>query len=95
MRLHRPTWYDPDATSWKPRVQYIELFAGAGALSIAAEARGGEIAMLTENEPNAQANLWRRFPGAEIIGDIGDSSPMTMRLTNVKATYHAKKTPGQ
>lgn len=61
--------------SWTPAVQYAELNAGGGALSIAAEAHGGEIAMLTEKEPIARANLRPHFPNTKIIDDAdGDST---------------------
>ena len=53
-RLHRPTLinqvYNPNAKSWTPTVQHIEIFAGVGSMSSAAEAHGGEIAVLIERE---------------------------------------------
>ena len=57
-RLCHPTLINhvqnSDAEPQTPTVQYVEIFAGVGALSRAAEAHGGEIAMLTEKDPVAQ-----------------------------------------
>ena len=53
-RLHHPTLANqvcnPDAASWAPEAQYIEIFAGVGSLLIATEARGGEIATCAYRE---------------------------------------------
>ena len=66
--MYRPTLTnytcDPNATSLTSKVQFVELFAGAGSLSMAAEARGGEIAVLTQSEPIACKNMRHRFPDA-------------------------------
>ena len=72
--LRSTTLNNPDAEPWTPTVQYVEIYAGIGALSRAAEAHGGEVAMLIENEPVAQENLRHRFPDAEIYDDIDDPS---------------------
>ena len=65
---------NPDATPWISTVQFFEIFAGAGSMSSAAKAHGGEIAMLTEKEPAARENLRHRFPDTMIHDDIGDDS---------------------
>ena len=46
-------------------------------MSRAAEARGGEIAMLAENEPNVQESPRLRSPDAEIVHDIDDNSALS------------------
>ena len=77
-RLQCPTLVNqiqnPNANSWTPTVQYVEIFASVGSMSSAAEAHVGEIGVPTEKEPVARYNLRRRFPGAKIFHDIdGDS----------------------
>ena len=77
-RLHRPTLINqvqnPNARSWTPTVQYVEIFAGVGSMLSATEAQSGEIAVLTEKEPAVRENLRHCFPDAKIFHDIDDDS---------------------
>ena len=56
-RLRRPTLtnqvQNPKTEPYTPPIQYVEVFAGVGVLSRAAETHVGEIAMLAEKDPAA------------------------------------------
>jgi DNA (cytosine-5)-methyltransferase 1 len=51
-------------------LKYVELFAGAGGLSLGLDAAGFECAAHAEIQPHARAVLRHRWPDTPLLGDV-------------------------
>src|SRR4051794_2814506 len=65
----------------------VGLFAGIGGLELGFAQAGFQTALLSEIDPAARAILQRRFPHAEVVGDVAELAALPRETTLVTAGF--------